>query len=67
MVFYHGPNPPTLGGWRRRRQAAAQIMAEAGLRGFYRGFAPVILRAFPANAATFAFKEQAAAGLDYVW
>lgn len=42
-------------------------MAEAGVKGFYRGFAPVMLRAFPANAATFAFKEQATATLNYVW
>ena len=50
-------------GW----QAAKQVMQEAGFKGFYRGFAPVILRAFPANAATFAFKEQATKSLDTVW
>ena len=35
------------------RAAAAQLYAEAGLRGFWRGFTPCILRAFPANAAAF--------------
>lgn len=48
-------------------QAAREIAQQAGFRGFYRGFAPIMLRAFPANAATFAFKEYAQAGLDAVW
>jgi len=33
--------------------AARDIYAEAGWRGFFRGFSPCILRAFPANAACF--------------
>ncbi len=42
--------PPTYAGI---RGAARAIYTEAGLRGFWRGFAPCILRAFPANAACF--------------
>lgn len=33
------------------------IWAKAGLRGFYKGFVPTILRAAPANGATFAMFE----------
>ena len=32
---------------------ARQILQTEGVGGFYRGFAPCMLRAFPANAATF--------------
>lgn len=32
---------------------ARSILAEHGLRGFFKGFGPTIVRAFPANAATF--------------
>jgi len=34
-------------------QVAKEIMAKEGPRGFYKGLAPVIVRAFPANAACF--------------
>lgn len=34
-------------------QAARELYAELGVRGFYRGFAVAILRAIPANAAAF--------------
>lgn len=43
---------------------AAEIMRESGIKGFYRGIAPALLRAFPANAACFASKEMAQAALD---
>lgn len=43
---------------------ARQIFSEGGFPAFYRGFAPIILRAFPANAACFACKEMAQKGLD---
>lgn len=36
------------------RSAAASVYADAGLGGFWRGFTPCALRAFPANAAAFA-------------
>jgi solute carrier family 25 (mitochondrial carnitine/acylcarnitine transporter), member 20/29 len=36
------------------RSAAAALYADAGARGFWRGFTPCALRAFPANAAAFA-------------
>lgn len=39
------------------RKAAAAVWHEAGLRGFFRGFAPTLLRAAPANGATFAAFE----------
>ena len=35
------------------RAAAEQLYREAGWRGFWRGFTPCVLRAFPANAAAF--------------
>jgi len=43
---------------------ARQIFSEGGPAAFYKGFAPIILRAFPANAACFACKEMAQKGLD---
>lgn len=45
-------------------QAARSIFAESGAAGFYRGFLPVMMRAFPANAACFAAKESAQKFLD---
>ena len=44
--------------------AFQSIMREQGIKGFYRGIGPALLRAFPANAATFAAKEQSQAALD---
>ena len=35
------------------RAAAEQLYREAGWRGFWRGFLPCVIRAFPANAAAF--------------
>lgn len=35
------------------RQAFEQLIAESGARGLFRGIGPTMLRAFPANAATF--------------
>ena len=32
---------------------AKQIMAKEGIKGFYKGLVPVLVRAFPANAACF--------------
>ena len=32
---------------------ARQVHQESGLRGFYRGWLPTIVRSFPVNAATF--------------
>ncbi len=40
--------------YRGTLDAAAQIRAEHGVRGFYKGFSACLLRAFPASAATFA-------------
>lgn len=37
--------------------AARAILRERGARGFYRGLVPVMLRAFPANAACFSLKD----------
>lgn len=42
------------------------IYSEKGAAGFFRGIAPALLRAFPANAATFAAKEIAQKGLNQV-
>jgi hypothetical protein len=46
------------------RAVAALIYAEGGARAFYRGLAPVLLRAFPANAACFFVMEQSRMLLD---
>lgn len=32
---------------------AQSIFADHGIRGFFKGFGPTMVRAFPANAATF--------------
>ena len=45
---------------------ARAIHAEKGLKGFYKGIGPALLRAFPANAACFACKEQVKGLLDKV-
>ncbi|KEG11137.1 putative mitochondrial carrier protein [Trypanosoma grayi] len=37
--------------------AIRAVFKERGIKGFYRGIAPALLRAFPANAACFAAKE----------
>ncbi len=47
--------------------AVRGIMAESGLKGFYRGIGPALLRAFPANAACFAAKEMAQSSLNKVF
>ena len=38
---------------------ATDIMAKEGIRGFYKGIVPVLVRAFPANAACFLGYEAA--------
>lgn len=45
---------------------ARTIHLEQGLKGFYKGVGPALLRAFPANAACFACKEQVMGLLDMV-
>lgn len=57
----------TRGGDTGFRSVAMTVLKESGVRGFYRGFIPVMLRAFPANAACFAAKEMAQQGLDKAW
>ena len=44
--------------------AAAQIRAKDGIRGFYKGFSACLLRAFPASGATFATYSLVANYLD---
>lgn len=39
------------------RAVAADVFKKAGIKGFYKGFVPTILRAAPANGATFAAFE----------
>eukprot|EP00127_Corallochytrium_limacisporum_P002346 Clim_evm2s110 gene=Clim_evmTU2s110 len=48
------------------RDVFKEIMAKDGLGGFYRGLTPVMLRAFPANAACFLGYETAIKVLDWV-
>ena len=45
---------------------ARSIWREVGWRGFFRGFAPTMARAFPANAATFAAYELCKSSLQNV-
>ncbi|EKF39417.1 mitochondrial carrier protein, putative [Trypanosoma cruzi marinkellei] len=44
--------------------AVRGIFKERGIRGFYRGLGPALLRAFPANAACFATKEMTQRALN---
>eukprot|EP01006_Ploeotia_vitrea_P061042 TRINITY_DN77111_c0_g1_i1.p1 TRINITY_DN77111_c0_g1~~TRINITY_DN77111_c0_g1_i1.p1 ORF type:complete len:307 (-),score=49.08 TRINITY_DN77111_c0_g1_i1:117-911(-) len=44
--------------------AASSIAKESGIGGFYRGIAPTLARAFPANAACFFLRDYAQMGLD---
>lgn len=48
-------------------RAARVLFAEQGIKGFYRGIGPALLRAFPANAACFAAKEFAQSSMDKVF
>ncbi|KAG9508629.1 Mitochondrial carnitine/acylcarnitine carrier protein, partial [Fragariocoptes setiger] len=43
-----------------------QTIAQDGLKGLYRGAAPIMLRAFPANAASFLGYETAMKALNYI-
>lgn len=43
------------------------VMKEQGPKGLYRGIGPALLRAFPANAATFAAKEMAQSSMDRIF
>lgn len=43
-------SPPV---YRNMRDAFKQVYRTSGLRGFFVGFTPCLLRAFPANAAAF--------------
>ena len=42
------PKSRTYKSW---KQAFTSVYRKDGLRGYYRGFVPCVLRAFPANAA----------------
>lgn len=44
-----------------------ELIKADGIRAFYKGFTPVILRAFPANAACFLGYEVAMKGLNAMW
>ena len=46
------------------RAVAMRLYREGGAKAFFRGFAPVLLRAFPANAACFFAMETSRAWLD---
>lgn len=45
------------------RVLARQIYASEGIKGFYRGFVPIILRAFPVNACAYLVYESLLRGL----
>jgi len=53
------PGPCPCHRYAGMRGAARAIYAEAGIAGFFKGFAPCVLRAFPANAACFLALEVA--------
>jgi solute carrier family 25 carnitine/acylcarnitine transporter 20/29 len=44
-----------------------QIVADQGIKGLYRGFAPALARSFPANAVCFAVYEAVKAQLTAVF
>jgi len=44
---------PTKRKYQNTMHAIRQIHAQYGIKGFFRGFTPCMLRAFPANGATF--------------
>ena len=69
IPYVFGPlTPPTRScRYNGMRGAATAIYAEAGLRGFFKGFVPCVLRAFPANAACFMAYEVALSVLPEVW
>ena len=50
--------------FRRWRDAAGEIWRVGGVRGFWRGFVPCFLRAFPANAVALVAFEGVMRGLD---
>ena len=50
MAMPDGERPPRYAG---TADCARKLYAEAGVRGFYRGFQVALLRAVPANAAAF--------------
>jgi solute carrier family 25 carnitine/acylcarnitine transporter 20/29 len=47
------------------RSTVSEIYSNEGLRGFFRGIAPVLIRAFPANAAFFLGVEKTKSFLNY--
>ena len=49
------------------RAVTASLYREGGAAAFYRGLGPVLLRAFPANAACFFAMETSRAALDKVF
>ena len=49
------------------RQVAAELLAKEGPGAFFKGLAPALTRAFPANAGGFLAMEVARKAMDYVW
>ena len=54
------------GSYNSIREVFADVMAKEGIRGMYRGFVPVMLRAFPANACAFLGYEGTMQFLNYI-
>ena len=46
------------------REVMVAVWRKEGLRGYYRGFVPCVLRAFPANAAALFMFEQSMRGME---
>lgn len=48
-------------------KGASRVFQDHGIKGFYRGIVPALLRAFPANAACFAAKESSKSAMDKIF
>ena len=49
--------PLKVGQYKNLKSVPTDVIANGGVTGFYRGFTPTMLRAFPTNAVCFFFFE----------
>ena len=51
------PNPEGLSGWKRFLQVSKELYLQEGIRGFYKGITPRVMRVGPGQAVTFTVYE----------